>query len=598
MPDAALASAIKVEVDGQPLDGEAGTALVRVVVDDHLLLPDTFELTFQETPDATIGDKAHLRVGAVVKISTSALGEPTPSLLIHGEVTALEGVYREGKAPLLVARGYDHSHRLSRGRTSATFQNAKYSDVARDIASKVGLQIGRIDDSGSVHDHLGQAGQTDWDFLRSLAREVGFEVAVVEGKLDFRRAADASGAPEAGDLDARNPLQLVFGQDLLEFRPRITSSGQVSRVEVRGWDTVAKRAIIATAQAGTTAAQLPDGPGSLADRFGSPVLTMESAHQDQGSADRAASALAERVGSAFAEASGIARGNPKLKAGAAVNVSQVAAPFAGRYTLSHTRHTYDPRDGYRTHFIVSGRQDRSLMGLIAGGTSGGNGASAGGGGRGGGGGGGGGGSSAKGVAVAIVTGTDDPQGLGRVKLSFPWLSADYESHWARVAAPGNGPSRGTVWIPEVNDEVLVAFEGGDSQHPFVLGGLWNGVDTPPPIEVKDGKLQGRHLVSRDGNQVYLWDKSDNSSLGLKTQGDEVVFHLSRTDKELKGTSQGKIVLTAQGDIEITATGKVMISGDGGVEVSSSAQAKLTGSAGVEVSTSGVAKVSGSQVQLG
>ncbi len=422
-------------------------------------------------------------------------------------------------------------------------------------------------------------------------------MAVAEGKLDFRRPAEAANAPDAGDLDAQNPLQLVFGQDLLEFRPRITSSGQVSRVEVRGWDTVAKQAIIATAQAGTTAAQLPDGPGSLAERFGSPVLTMESAHQDQGSADRAAAALAEKVGSAFAEASGIARGNPKLKAGAAVNVSQVAAPFAGRYTLSHTRHTYDPRDGYRTHFIVSGRQDRSLMGLIAG-ASGGNGASAGGGGRGGGGGGGGGGSSAKGVAVAIVTDIDDPQKAGRVKLKFPWLAAEYVSDWARVAAPGNGPDRGMVWTPEVNDEVLVAFEGGDSQHPFVLGGLWNGADKPPTITVKDGKLERRALVSRDGNEIYMADKQGDSSLGMKSKGDEVVLHLSGTDQKIEGTSKGKIILTATGDIEIKATGKVKLSGAGGVEISSDAQAKLSGSAGVEVSTSGVAKVSGSQVQLG
>jgi hypothetical protein len=105
-------------------------------------------------------------------------------------------------------------------------------------------------------------------------------------------------------------------------------------------------------------------------------------------------------------------------------------------------------------------------------------------------------------------------------------------------------------------------------------------------------------VSRDGNQVYLWDKSDDSSLGLKTQGGEVDLKLSRSDQELKGTSKGKIVLTADGDIEITAKGKVTIKGDGGVEITSSAQAKLSGSAGVEVSTSGVAKVSGSQVQLG
>ncbi len=590
MPDAALASAIKVEVDGRPLDGAAETGLVRVVVDDHLHLPDTFELTFQETIDMTVAEAARLRVGSAIKVSTSAMGDGTPSLLVSGEVTALEGIYREGRAPLLVARGYDHAHRLSRGRSSATFQNVKYSDIAGTIASKVGLGVGTIDDSGRVHEHVGQTGQTDWEFLRALAREVGFEVAVVEGKLDFRRPREAADAPTGGDFSSTDPLQLVFGQDLLDFRPRVTSVGQVSRVEVRGWDPATKQAIVGTAQAGTTAAQLPDGPASLAASFGSPVLIVEGGYPSQAEADRAAGALAEQVGSAFAEASGIARGNPRVKAGVAVSVSQVAAPFAGRYTITHTRHTYDPRDGYRTHFIVSGRQDRSLMGLVAGATAG----------TGGGGGGGGaaGSGASSGVVVGIVTDNDDPERLGRVKLRFPTMSAGYESNWARVAAPGNGASRGTVWIPEVNDEVLVAFEGGDRQRPFVVGGLWNGSDTPPPIEVDNGKLNGRHFVSRDGNRVYMWDKPGNSSLGMQTAGDEVVLLLSRTDKKLSGTSEGKIVLTATSDIEINATGKVTISGDRGVEITSSAQAKLTGAAGVEVGTSGIAKVSGSQVQLG
>ena len=588
MPDAALASAIKVEVDGQPLDGAAETALVRVAVDDHLHLPDTFELTFQETAEMTVAEAARLRVGSAVKVSTSAMGDSAPSLLVSGEVTALEGVYREGKAPLLVARGYDHAHRLSRGRSSATFQNVKYSDIARTIAGQVGLATGTIDDSGAVHDHVGQTGQTDWEFLKRLAGEVGFEVAVVEGRLEFRRPREAAEAPAGGDFSSSDPLQLVFGQDLLDFRPRVTSSGQVSRVEVRGWDPATKQAIVGTAQARTSGAQLADDPGSLAERFGSPVLVVERGFPSQAEADRAAEALAEQVGGAFAEASGIARGNPRVKAGAAVSVSHVAAPFAGRYTLTHTRHTYDPQDGYRTHFIVSGRQDRSLMGLVAGAAAG----------SGGGGGGGAGSGAAAGVVVGIVTDNDDPERLGRVKLRFPTMSAGYESHWARVAAPGNGAARGMVWIPEVNDEVLVAFEGGDRQRPFVVGGLWNGTDTPPPIEVENGKLNGRHLVSRDGNQVSMWDKPGNSSLGMRTAGEEVVLLLSRTDRELSGTSEGKIVLTATSDIEINATGKVKISGDGGVEISSSAQAKLTGSAGVEVGTSGIAKVSGSQVQLG
>ena len=146
--------------------------------------------------------------------------------------------------------------------------------------------------------------------------------------------------------------------------------------------------------------------------------------------------------------------------------------------------------------------------------------------------------------------------------------------------------------------MLVAFEGGDRERPFVLGGIWNGQDVPPPIELDGGALQVRRLVSRLKNEVYLRDKNGDSSLGMRTSEDEVTFHLSGTDREMKGTSQGKIVLSADSDIEIKASGRVTISGDGGVEISSSAQAKLSGSGGVEVSTSGVAKVSGSQVTLG
>lgn len=586
------ANAITVEVDGQALEGDAATALIGMVVDDHLLLPDTFELTLQEPDDLTIGEKARLRVGSVVRISASAEGDADPGLLIHGEVTALEGIYRGGKAAYLVARGYDHVHRLSRGRRSVVHKG-KDSDIARDVAWAAGLERGTIDDSGPVHEHVGQVNQTDWDFLKGRAAAIGFEVAVVKGKLEFRRPRPASEGPAQGDLSSTNPLQLVMGQDLVEFRPRVTSAGQVTKVEVRGWDPTARQPVVATAPAGTSLAELPDTPASLAGVFGEPVLVVEGRYESARTAEAAATALAEKVGGAAAEAIGVARGNPRLKAGAAVSVSGVAAPFAGRYTLTHTRHTFDPRSGYLTHFDISGRQDRSLAGLVAGAASGagsaGGGAAAPGGT---------GGSTGTGVVVAIVTDTNDPDGIGRVKLKFPTQSDDYVSNWARVVAPGAGADRGLVWTPETNDEVLVAFENGDRQRPIVIGGLWNGVDKPPPIEIDGGKLQARRLVSREGHEVYLRDRMDDKSLGLRTGGDEVTFHLSGTDREIKGTSTGKIVLTADSDIEIKATGKVSISGTAGVEITSSAQATLEGSAGVAVKAGGIVEVGGAQVKLG
>ena len=178
--------------------------------------------------------------------------------------------------------------------------------------------------------------------------------------------------------------------------------------------------------------------------------------------DAAAASIAEQIGSAFAEADGLARGNPKLKAGTPVSVSVVAEDFAGGYTLTHTRHVFD-HEGYRTELVVSGRQERSILGLT-------------------------GASSTErarpgdrrstGSSSAIVTNNNDPDKLGRVKLKFPWLADTYESDWARIVQLGAGPDSGAVFLPEVNDEVLVAFEFGDIRRPYVLGGLWNGKDKP------------------------------------------------------------------------------------------------------------------------
>src|SRR4051794_11476852 len=89
------------------------------------------------------------------------------------------------------------------------------------------------------------------------------------------------------------------------------------------------------------------------------------------------------------------------------------------------------------------------------------------------------GGHAKGVAVAVVRENKDNSGLGRVQVSYPWYSQPRASYWARVALPMSGKERGVYFIPEVGDEVLVAFERGDLRFPYVVGCLWNGVDKSP-----------------------------------------------------------------------------------------------------------------------
>ena len=586
MPDAAIASAFQIEIDGQPLDSALESSVIHVVVDDHLHLPDTFVITFQESPEMNAAEKARVKVGSKVKISATALGDPSPQQLISGEVTSLEGEYRESKAPALLVRGYDASHRLMRGRISAVHAQKKYSDIAGDIAGVAGLERGQIDDSGSVHEFVHQAAQTDWDFLRGLAREIGFEVAVRDGKLDFRNPPDAAAAPGAGDLASTDPLQLVFGRELLEFRPRVTAGGQVGQVTVKGWDIGAKRDLTAQEPAATTGAELPDNPASLAATFGSPGhVTGDRPRHTQSEVDAAARAIAEQIGSVFAEAVGIARGNPKIKAGAAVNVSLVANPFAGRYTLTHTRHVYETRDGYRTHFEISGRQERSLLGLASGGGGAGDGVAT---------------PGLGGVQVGIVTDNADPMNLGRVRVRLPYAGVDFVGDWARVAAPGNGASRGFVWIPEVNDEVLVAFHHGSVREPYVLGGLWNGADAPPPIELDGGELQARAFVSRTGQKIVFSDKSGSEGILVSSADGSILVQVDSANKKVVVTADGSgtVEMKTGGDFTIDCQGSVKISGLRGVEISSPASTKVSGTGQLSLESGGVTSVKGSQVALG
>ena len=123
-----------------------------------------------------------------------------------------------------------------------------------------------------------------------------------------------------------------------------------------------------------------------------------------------------------------------------------------------------------------------------------------------------------GVVVAIVTSTEDPDELGRVKLQYPWLRDNSESDWARVASLMAGPDRGALFRPEVGDEVLVLFEHGDMRFPYVIGALWNGEDTPPEEKAADADNDIRLIKSRSGHLVMLDDTPDGEKIEIVGSG--------------------------------------------------------------------------------
>jgi uncharacterized protein involved in type VI secretion and phage assembly len=583
-----------VEIDGSDLPSQTESLLEQVVVDHHQHLPSMFAITFHD-PARDVISQLNVNIGSTVTIKMTPPGG-TPETLIKGEVTGFEAEYDATRLRTIL-RGYDLSHRLHRGRNTQTYKNVTDSDIVQQVVGNASLPIGQIDSTSVTYDHVSQANQSDWDFLKSRAREIGYEMGMDDGQFYFRQPVQSSGAPRAGDYQNHNdPLQLVFGDDLIEFRPRVTSAEQVSTVKVRGWDPDQKQPVIGSASAGTVAASLQDDPSTLAGTFGGPTFTLvDRPLPQQPMADGAASSAAEIISSAFAEADGITRGNPKLKAGSTVSVGVVGDHFEGQYTLSGARHVFG-ENGYRTHFVISGRQDRSLLGLASLGASSGH-ASAG-------------GAPISGVVIAQVTDNNDPNDQARVKLKFPWLDDNYESDWARITQLGAGGNQsGAVWIPEKDDEVLVAFEFGDIRRPYVVGSLYNGQDTPNLGSglFDNGKVRRRGFISRAGHKFVFFDDDDGNKKGIAfiSSDGNLKISLNETNSEIHISSQGKIHVESQQDMIFESQANLNLKAGQGLKVEAGTNldmkggsgAKLDGGPQLEVTASGQLKVSGAMVDV-
>jgi phage baseplate assembly protein V len=188
-----------------------------------------------------------------------------------------------------------------------------------------------------------------------------------------------------------------------------------------------------------------------------------------------------------------------------------------------------------------------------------------------------------GVAIAIVTNNKDPDGLGRVKVQLPWLADRVESDWTRVVTAMAGAGRGLYWLPEVDDEVLVAFEHGRPDSLYVLGGLWNGKDKPPESNA-DGKNNVRALKTRSGHVIRLTDADGDEKIEIidKTTKNSIV--ISAKDKTITiaadaditvKSTNGKLSLSGK-DVEVNAQGSVKIQAGQSMDVKAQAQLNLKG----------------------
>lgn len=193
-----------------------------------------------------------------------------------------------------------------------------------------------------------------------------------------------------------------------------------------------------------------------------------------------------------------------------------------------------------------------------------------------------------GVTVGVVTNNQDPDGLGRVKVRFPWLSDEDESHWARVLTLMAGPKRGLWLLPEPEDEVLVAFEHGRVEFPYILGALWNGKDAPP-ADNSDGKNNLRLLKSRSGHVIQLDDTegAENIKIVDKSGSNSIIID----------AKTNAITITADADVTVqSANGKLILKGKG-IEITSQDAVKIEASQNMDLKAGPQLNIKGNVVNI-
>jgi len=187
----------------------------------------------------------------------------------------------------------------------------------------------------------------------------------------------------------------------------------------------------------------------------------------------------------------------------------------------------------------------------------------------------------KGVAIGVVTQNNDDEQLCRVKVKFPWHEDSSESYWARLAVPMAGDGRGQVMIPEVGDEVLVAFEREDLRFPYVIGGLWNGQDKPP-IANDDGKNDKRIIKSRKKHYLLFDDGSSGvvelaHEKGRKISFDDNGFVVQDENGNVVqvDSNSGAMTIEAKGQLNIKGA-TITIEATGTLEIKASATMTIRG----------------------
>jgi Rhs element Vgr protein len=457
-------------------------------------------------------------------------------------------------------------------RKSRHFAEQTDADIAETLLQEYGI-TGEVKATEVRHAQMVQFAATDWDFLLLRAR--------ANGLLVLPRPNGLAVQPPAFDGEA--VLALGYGGSLEVFEGEIEARFQPASVTAKGWDPASLEVVEATADsAGESAAGVPDA-AALAEVMGNPVHTewhAGSVATDELQAWAASRLLHHRIAKLRGRAR--CRGFAAVGLGDLIELAGLGARFNGRAWVSGVRHEL-AAGVWRTDFQLGlnpawlgweEQEIRTSAGLLP---------------------------APAGLQIGRIAAlAGDPASGERVLVRLPLTHPDAEGVWARLATLEAGDSRGFVFRPDVDDEVLVGFLNDDPRHAVVLGAFHSGAHAAHIPADDDNPEKG--YLSRGKLKLHFHD--DENSITLSTKlGNQIV--LSEKEKSITIADQNgnKIVLSSDGialksvkDITLKAAVKGAFEATN-LEMKASAQAKLEGSAQAELSSGGSTAVRGSIVQI-
>jgi len=578
-----------ISVDGRELTLEQLSRVTGLNIELGLRIPARAVLRFNDS-GYVLSSAGSFSVGKEIKVKVG-----TGVVLFEGIITGV-GLEQAVDRLQLTVVADDASVKLTMGNRIEVYAAMSVADIVSKIAQRRGLTAD-VDATGGLQPYTLQS-DSDFDFLNQLADRVGFDWWAVGKSLKFKKPV------------ATTPVNLVLTESLTEFTVKATGL-HPSETTVSGWDPAQKKSI--TGKATAAAATLkPDA--SLVTGFvsatqivsASPVVVASESPNTATEAEAMAKGMSQRWTTGAVTARGVGYVNGAIVPGGSVKVSQ-AGPASGTYFVTLVEHVYT-RFGFETRFTAGERRPTSLADTLGTAPT----------------------SSFNhlGLLIGIVTQNDNTspgEVIGRkgdVKVKFVTAGDQIESQWARVATIGGGKTRGITFMPEIDDEVIVGFEGGDPRRPIVLGGVYNGKDSATEYGVNGGKVASRRITSRKGHVIELKDgdsaADDMVKVDLRGGGTHMItlsddaldivvpsgkeFSIMAGDKGISLKADGtltikatKIILDAQSDVEINGA-NVKAKAKAAFEASG-AQVSVKGSGTGEVSASGPLTLKGAIVQI-